>query len=118
MVMVVMYYQTYVYARNVYFCLQTDIETEVLFREIAEQLGEDWERLATYLGHRSSHLYAVKCDNAGNVRNQIFCMLVRWQQGFGPFGEAAFNTLSSSLESITRNDLVEFLKRSVSRYRR
>ncbi|XP_071804446.1 uncharacterized protein [Asterias amurensis] len=93
----------------------TDIETEVLFREIAEQLGEDWERLATYLGHRSSHLYAVKCDNAGNVRNQIFCMLVRWQQGFGPFGEAAFNTLSSSLESITRNDLVEFLNRRVSR---
>ena len=96
-------------------CLQTDIQTEVLFREVAEQLGEGWERLATYLGHRSSDLFAVKCDNAG-VRDQMFCMLVRWQQGFGPFGEAAFNTLSTSLRRIGRNDIVVFLKRVVTRF--
>ena len=100
------------------FCLQTDIETEVLFRRVAEQLGEDWERLATYLGHCRSDLYAIRCDNAGDVRDQIFCMLVRWQQGFGPFGEAAFNTLSTNLRRIGRNDIVEFVKLQVARYRR
>ncbi|XP_071806113.1 uncharacterized protein [Asterias amurensis] len=93
----------------------TDIETEVLFREVAEQLGEDWERLATYLGHRRSDLYAVKRDNADDVRDQIFCMLVRWQQELGPFGKNAFDTLSSSLKRIERNDIVEFLKRRVTR---
>ncbi|XP_033641265.1 uncharacterized protein LOC117301407 isoform X2 [Asterias rubens] len=96
----------------------TNIETEVLFREIAEKLGEDWGRLATHLGHDSSDLYAIKHDNAGDVRDQIFCMLVRWRQGLGPFGKNAFDTLSSGLEIIKRNDLVEFLKRKATRYRR
>ena len=97
-------------------CLQTDIETQVLFREVAEQLGTGWERLATYLGHRSSDLYAIRRENADDVRDQMFCMLVRWQQRFGPFGEAAFNILSSSLKRIERNDIVEFLKRRVTRF--
>ncbi|XP_071806352.1 double-strand break repair protein MRE11-like isoform X2 [Asterias amurensis] len=96
----------------------TDIETEVLFREVAEKLGEGWERLATYLGQRRSDLYAVKRDSAGDVRDQIFCMLVRWQQKLGPFGKNAFDTLSSGLERINRNDLVKFLNQKATRYRR
>ncbi|XP_071806317.1 uncharacterized protein [Asterias amurensis] len=93
----------------------TDIETQVLFLEVAEQLGADWVRLATYLGLRRGDLYAIRHDNAGDVRDQIFCMLVRWKQGFGAFGEAAFNTLSSSLRRIGRNDIVEFVERNVTR---
>ena len=93
---------------------QTKGDAEICLRDLAKKLGPEWEDLATYLGIINSELTAVRSEGSGRVNSQIFSMLVRWMQGFGPFGQAAFNTLSSNLGRIERNDLVELLKGKVT----
>ncbi|XP_033641488.1 uncharacterized protein LOC117301570 [Asterias rubens] len=89
-------------------------DAEICLRDLAKQLGPEWEDLATYLGIIYSELTAVRSEGARRVNSQIFHMLVMWMQRFGLFGEAAFNTLSSNLQKVERNDLVELLKGKVA----
>ena len=93
---------------------QTKGDAEICLRDLAKKLGPEWEDLATYLGIINSELTAVRSEGAGRVNSQIFRMLVRWMKRFDPFGEAAFNTLSSNLQKVERNDLVELLKAKVA----
>ena len=56
----------------------------------------------------------MRSEGSGRVNSQILCMLVMWMQGFDSFGSDAFNTLSSNLGRVERNDLVELLKGKVT----
>ncbi|XP_071806545.1 LOW QUALITY PROTEIN: uncharacterized protein [Asterias amurensis] len=92
----------------------TEGDAEICLRDLAKKLGPEWEDLATYLGIINRELTAVRSKGSGRVNSQIFCMLVRWMEGFDSFGEAAFNTLSLNLQRVERNDLVELLKGKVT----
>ncbi|XP_038060814.1 uncharacterized protein LOC119731680 isoform X1 [Patiria miniata] len=51
-------------------------------REIAKELGGEWERLATYLDFTPAEIFTFKADHPGSVGDAIFSMLTNWKQRF------------------------------------
>ena len=82
--------------------------TEKNFRDLAHNLGQEWERLATELGMNSSEIFQIKQDYQG-VANQIFQMLIAWQQKQGTQQGPARQSLLDALRTVQRNDLAETL---------
>ncbi|XP_022098479.1 uncharacterized protein LOC110983490 isoform X2 [Acanthaster planci] len=94
------------------FCAQSDsvssrksTDHEKLLRQIASELGEEWERLATTLGVSSSKIFQLKENNRGKIGDAMFQMLLCWHQGGGQLAD-----LVSALDDVGRNDLANKLQ--------
>ena len=54
-------------------------DAEIGLRRIANQLGKEWEQVATYLGFSQSEVQKIRIDgNNRGVDNAIFDMLSTW----------------------------------------
>ncbi|XP_022098518.1 uncharacterized protein LOC110983518 isoform X3 [Acanthaster planci] len=83
---------------------------EKLLSQIASELGEEWERLATTLGVSSSKIFQLKENNRGSIGNAMFQMLLWWHQGGGQLAD-----LVSTLDDVGRNDLATDLQDMINR---
>ncbi|XP_022098517.1 uncharacterized protein LOC110983518 isoform X2 [Acanthaster planci] len=99
------------------FCIQSDgvplrksTDHEKLLSQIASELGEEWERLATTLGVSSSKIFQLKENNRGSIGNAMFQMLLWWHQGGGQLAD-----LVSTLDDVGRNDLATDLQDMINR---
>ncbi|XP_071963688.1 uncharacterized protein [Antedon mediterranea] len=81
-----------------------DLLKEQLLRNIASDLGNEWESIASYLGISYSELDRLKRDNA-TTENQIFAMLLSFKRKKGSSIETV-KLLCKTLEKVGRNDIL------------
>ena len=77
-------------------------------RKMAERLGGDWEKLATFLGFTAAEIFCIKMDSPYQTENQIFNMLIKWTQR-QPMIDGQNHTLAKELWEIGRLDIVHQL---------
>ncbi|XP_038072865.1 uncharacterized protein LOC119741206 [Patiria miniata] len=82
---------------------------EKYFRELADLLGPEWQRLGTELDFDNNKMYRFEVDHHG-VSNQIFAMLVAWRQKEGVSELGAREKLLTALRRVDRNDLADKLQ--------
>ncbi|XP_038064936.1 uncharacterized protein LOC119735309 [Patiria miniata] len=82
--------------------------TDEGLRKLADRLGPEWEKLATYLGFDMAQIYGFKTNNPSHVANQIFQMLVNWRQRQGASPDQ-LGTLSRKLTEADRKDLAAIM---------
>ncbi len=80
------------------------------FRDLSQNIGREWERVASYLGVKEKKLEHIKIDNPHNVAQQIFCMLMTWKSTYENFGSSSFNALADILEGVGRKQLADELR--------
>ncbi|XP_022086032.1 uncharacterized protein LOC110976774 isoform X2 [Acanthaster planci] len=84
-----------------------EIIEEQRFRQLARDLGPEWEELATNLGISYKELSKIKSEYAGSVNNQIFDMLC--QSRTKPTSD-----LIEALRDVERRDLAEQLEEQLN----
>ena len=76
-------------------------------RHLTEDLGAEWESLATYLGFKRSNIERFRIDGEDRgIAQAMFDMLVTWQQG-QPQVINFRKALGEALEKSGRRDLAE-----------
>ena len=76
-------------------------------RHLTEDLGAEWESLATYLGFTSSNIERFKIDGRDReIANVMFDMLVTWQHK-QPQVTNFRKVLGDALKKCGRRDLAE-----------
>ena len=78
--------------------------SETFLRDIAENIGIDWKRLARNLGFKTAHITAFEHDNRDNLKEQAFKMFVAWQNKQTDI-EDTRRSLIEALVKIERTDL-------------
>ena len=78
--------------------------SETFLRDIAENIGIDWKRLATNLGFKTAQITAFEQDNRDNLKEQAFKMFVAWQNKQTDI-EDTRRSLIEALDTIERTDL-------------
>ena len=78
--------------------------SETFLRDIAENIGIDWKRLATNLGFKTAQITAFEHDNRDNLKEQAFKMFVAWQNKQTDI-EGTRCSLIEALVKIERTDL-------------
>ncbi|XP_071806468.1 uncharacterized protein [Asterias amurensis] len=87
-----------------------DLVHETIFRDLSDQIGRDWEKLATYLGVSEKRLEYIKMDHPLGVENQIYYMLMKWRSLCDNFGSSSFLVLADQLERIGQKPLAENIR--------
>ena len=76
-------------------------------RHLTEDLGAEWESLATYLGFTSSRIERFRiAGRDSGIENAMFDMLVTWQH-MQPQETNFRKVLGDALEKCGRRDLAE-----------
>ena len=81
--------------------------TDVELRRLADDLGLEWQKLATFLGFRHAKIRQFELDHHDNddaISNTIFNMLVAWRQR-QPVNSNFRQTMKTALEECGRLDL-------------
>ena len=81
--------------------------TDKCLLDLANQLGKEWEQLATYLEFESGEMDRLKSDYSGNILTAIHRMLVKWRQRQDPDHgiKQVVESLSQALSFCQRQDL-------------
>ncbi|XP_071806911.1 uncharacterized protein [Asterias amurensis] len=87
-----------------------DLAHEFTFRELSQNIGREWEPLATYLGVGEKEIEHIKYDNPNNIKQQIYCMLLKWKSLCDDFGSSSFLVLADHLERVERKPLAAELR--------
>ena len=82
---------------------------EKFYRWLSDQLGNEWEQLATPLGFTKSNIDHFKQNNA-TLADRIFGMLIAWSRKQAKIDESSATILRVALEAINRKDLAEDVK--------
>ena len=53
--------------------------SDVILMDIANEIGMEWEQLATYLGFSTAEVGRLKMDHPLSAQTRIFNMLVKWR---------------------------------------
>ncbi|XP_033641465.1 uncharacterized protein LOC117301543 isoform X2 [Asterias rubens] len=87
-----------------------DLGHEIIFRDLSDQIGRDWEKLATYLGVSEKRLEYIKMNHPQDVEKQIYYMLMKWRSLCDNFGSSSFLVLANQLERIGQKPLAENIR--------
>ncbi|XP_071965079.1 uncharacterized protein [Antedon mediterranea] len=83
--------------------------TEVVFRELADELGSDWRKLATFLGVPYSKQEKMSSKHQGDTEEQAVAMLLEWKKTTKR-GDNRVNILHTALKKAGRIDLAELVE--------
>ena len=92
------------------FLPQVDLVHEITFRSLSEEIGREWETLATYLGVGEKRIEHIKYDNPNNIKQQIYRMLLKWKSMCDDFGSSSFHFLADNLDRVERKPLAAQLR--------
>ena len=81
---------------------------EKYYRRLSDQLGNEWEQLATQLGFLKENIDHFKQNNA-TLADRIFDMLIAWSRNQPRNHENSARILRAALEAIDRRDLADEL---------
>ncbi|XP_033641461.1 uncharacterized protein LOC117301541 isoform X2 [Asterias rubens] len=87
-----------------------DLVHEITFRSLSEEIGREWETLATYLGVGEKRIEHIKYDNPNNIKQQIYRMLLKWKSMCDDFGSSSFHFLADNLDRVERKPLAAQLR--------
>ena len=76
-------------------------------RQLASDLGVEWESLATHLDFQQAHIQKFKLNNMNNIEGAIFDMLVSWRDSHASASEKMISTLCCALRKVERADLAD-----------
>ncbi|XP_038061122.1 uncharacterized protein LOC119731909 [Patiria miniata] len=81
--------------------------SDIHFRQIAKDIGNEWKQLASYLGIRKEEVDKIEIDHRQSVNEQIFQMLVLWRQKRGNKVNEMRKELIDALIQVDRRDLAD-----------
>ncbi|XP_033099244.1 p53-induced death domain-containing protein 1-like [Anneissia japonica] len=82
---------------------------EVVFRDLGEELGNDWRRLATFLGVPYVKQEKISAKHPGDMEEQTIAMLLEWKKATKR-GDNRVDILSTALNKAGRIDLAELVE--------
>ncbi len=83
----------------------------MIFRDLSENIGREWEKLATLLGVSDKRLDHIKMNHPNDVEKQIYRMLMMWKSLSKNFGSSSFLDLANNLERVGQQRLAEELRK-------
>ncbi|XP_038061124.1 uncharacterized protein LOC119731912 [Patiria miniata] len=81
--------------------------SDIFFREIANDIGREWKRLATNLHLKHVAVFKIEIEHRESVDEQIFQMLVLWRQKRGNKVNEMRKELIDALIKVDRRDLAD-----------
>ncbi len=82
--------------------------SDIVLRALSQELGAEWQPLATNLGCSREEIERHRRDHL-TVANQIFNLLVTWRQR-QPSGTDVKKQLATALRNSERKDLADLLQ--------
>ncbi|XP_038060816.1 uncharacterized protein LOC119731681 [Patiria miniata] len=82
------------------------IMSDIYFRELAKDIGGEWEQLASYLKFKKEDVDKIKIDHRG-VNEQIFQMLVQWSEKSGNKVDKMRKELIGALRQVDKPKLAD-----------
>ncbi|KAI0241801.1 hypothetical protein LSAT2_018629 [Lamellibrachia satsuma] len=80
-----------------------------LLRHLAAELGDEWRQLAENLNVKRGRLAAILRNNVNDPDEAVYEMLVTWAKQV-PLATSTIDLLCDALETVERQDLVEYTR--------